>query len=665
MTEALDPARRATLELVCDTVVPSIAHAPDPHGLWATSARQLGVALAAEEALLNLPAVQRAGMMELLDILGEQGMEGMSQASREQSLMNMMLLGGAPAMVGVGGLVRLILFLTYGLPSLTEPGAPNPLWAAFGYPGPPGPAVAERTVRTATPDGDRLELDADVVIVGSGAGGGVIAGTLAQRGLSVVVLEGGSYRDEGAAAGLELPAYQEAYWRGGPQASADYNITLMAGAGLGGGTAINWNNSLRTRQWVRDEWAQAGLEDIGTEFDQHIDAVWDRLGVNDACSDLNGTHQKAKLGADRLGWKTSLVTRNVDPERYDPETSAFVGFGDISGQKQSTLRTYLQDASDAGAVIVANCAAERVLVEDGAAAGALGVWTDPADPSHTAEVVVRARHVVCAAGSLETPALLLRSGIGGPAVGRHLRLHPTAAVFGIYDDDLKAWWGAPQALLLDEFETGVDGDGYGFLVECSQYAPGLIGSSMPFTSAEAHKRTMEITPNVGVFVGLTRDHGSGTVTIDEDGQSVVQYALTDPIDIATMHRAMDAMVRMHEAAGAREISLLGVNPPVWRRGDDLEAFIARMQRMPLRFGGVTLFTAHQMGTARMGADPQTSVADPRGELHDTRGVWIGDASAFPTASGTNPMISVMALAHRTADAIALHAGVTDPDPVAA
>ena len=102
--------------------------------------------------------------------------------------------------------------------------------------------------------------------------------------------------------------------------------------------------------------------------------------------------------------------------------------------------------------------------------------------------------------------------------------------------------------------------------------------------------------------------------------------------------------------------------PRWRRGDDLEAFIAKAQRVPLRFGGQRLFSAHQMGTCRMGTDPETSVAGPWGELHDTPGVWIGDGSAFPTSSGTNPMISIMALAHRTAEAIA---GATAAEPVAA
>jgi choline dehydrogenase-like flavoprotein len=113
------------------------------------------------------------------------------------------------------------------------------------------------------------------------------------------------------------------------------------------------------------------------------------------------------------------------------------------------------------------------------------------------------------------------------------------------------------------------------------------------------------------------------------------------------------------AAGAREIQPMAAGAPRWREGDDLDRCIARWQRIPLRAGGFRLFCAHQMGTCRMGNDAQTSVADPWGQLHDTKGVWIGDGSAFPTASGTNPMISIMALARRTAEAIAAdHSGST-------
>jgi choline dehydrogenase-like flavoprotein len=123
-----------------------------------------------------------------------------------------------------------------------------------------------------------------------------------------------------------------------------------------------------------------------------------------------------------------------------------------------------------------------------------------------------------------------------------------------------------------------------------------------------------------------------------------------------LHMGVEKIVRLHQAAGAHTVVPWAGGLPMWRKGDDLERFLERIGRIPLRAGGLAMFSAHQMGSCRMGSDAQTSVAGPYGELHDTPGVWIGDGSAFPTPSGTNPMISIMALAHRTAEAIT---GVTD------
>jgi choline dehydrogenase-like flavoprotein len=268
-------------------------------------------------------------------------------------------------------------------------------------------------------------------------------------------------------------------------------------------------------------------------------------------------------------------------------------------------------------------------------------------------VTVRAPHVVVAAGALESPALLLRSEIGGSEVGKHLRLHPSVATMGTYPEKTEPWFGAPQSALVDEFCSGTDGDGYGFLVEGVQYTTGLGASAIPWVSGEQHKAALEDFGHVATFVSLTRDHGEGHVELDPaTGMGVPYYALTDPVDVETTRRGIEAQIRLHHAGGATRISVLATGAPVWHRGeDDLEAFIERAKKIPLRAGAMRMFAAHQMGTCRMGTDPATSVANQHGELHDTPGVWIGDASAFPTPSGTNPMITIMALAHRTAERI--------------
>ncbi len=651
---SITDTQRATLRTFCDTVVPSIERDHDPHGLWARSASDLMVPEMAELALAGMAPEVREGLLGLLDGLNAAGFNGQSQASREMTLKITGLAYGVPAQAGIGGLTKLVLFLAYGAPDPTT--GQNPNWAALGYPGPlSAPPQVEKTIRPVTPGSDTFEIEADVAIVGSGSGGGVIAGVLAHHGLQVVVLEAGPYVNEADFHMLEVPALQQTYWRGGPQTSADLNFTLLAGAALGGGSLINWTNCLRLTDLVRKEWADAGLADVATEFDKHLDAVAWRMSVNDECSDLNPLFERLSDAADRLGWHTQIAQRNVDPSKYDPMTAGYTGFGDQSGSKQSTAVTYLQDAYDLGASILVGTTVDKVLVEGGRAAGVVGTWTDPAT-GRTSAVTVKAPRVVVAAGSLESPAVLLRSGIGGPAVGQNLHLHPTTGAVAIYDTDVKPWWGAPHTLLVDHFEREME---HGFRLEGADYMPGVICQAVPFQSAEQHKAMVEGLGTGGGYLARIRDHGSGQVVIDADGQAQILYSLTDEIDVATMRKAIDSLVRLLVESGAREVQPMG-NQPMWRRGDDLDDYLERIARTPLAFGGVMLFSAHQMGSCRMGSDPTTSVADPQGQLHDTPGVWIGDASAFPTASGTNPMMSVWALAHRTAGFIAADAAATAP-----
>src|SRR5262249_49135529 len=153
------------------------------------------------------------------------------------------------------------------------------------------------------------------------------------------------------------------------------------------------------------------------------------------------------------------------------------------------------------------------------------------------------------------------------------------------------------------------------------------------------------------FINLTRDRGYGKVTIDADGNAVPQYLFTDELDVKNFRIGLERIMRMHKAAGAEGMISLARKDSIWREGEDFEAFVERPRDGSLAPREHAIFSAHQMGSCRMGRDPKTSVANPWGELHDTRGVWIGDASAFPTSSGTNPMITIMALAHRTAGAI--------------
>jgi choline dehydrogenase-like flavoprotein len=352
------------------------------------------------------------------------------------------------------------------------------------------------------------------------------------------------------------------------------------------------------------------------------------------------------------------AVRNVDPETYDPVAAGYTQFGDPSGSKMGTLNTYLRDAYDNGAVIVPQTKADQVCVEDGRACGVAATWSDP-ESGETRSVTVRAPQVVVACGALETPALLLRSGIGGPAVGQNLYLHPSAGLFGVYAKDQQAWWGPPQAAVMDEFRDL--GDGYGILVEGSQWYSGVFAFQLSRRDGKQAKEAMSKLGRMADFLFILRDHRGGNVTIDEAGEAVHTYELTDERDVAAYRKGLRVMAKLHEAAGAEEL-WFGATPRVWKRGEDLDAWCDELDTMHIGAGGLFIGSAHQMGSARMGTDPATSVAQPTGELHDVPGVWIGDTSAFPTPSGANPMLTCMALAHRTAEQIS---GQRDETPITA
>jgi choline dehydrogenase-like flavoprotein len=641
------PARRTTARSFCDTIFGSVAAESDEHGFWRCKASDFGVDLAFANALgTAVPEPFRSALIGLIDALGGMGFNDKALEQRE-AMVRAVAASSPYASAGVTLLTQIVLGLAYGLP---DAHGRNPTWPALGYPGPlRAPAAVDKPLRPLVIDRDQT-LDADVCVIGSGAGGGVIAGELARRGRSVLVIEAGGYFNEADFNQLEMWAYQNLYWRGGYIPTADGNVSLIAAATLGGGTQVNWENCVRTPAWVRRDWAQRGLDGLdGPAFDRAIDGVLERIGANDHCSELNGPHLRLEAGARALGYRFRRIHRNVDPRRHDPETAGYHGFGDVSGARQSTVNTYLADAQTRGTRIVVRARAERIIVEAGRATGVEVTATGPDGAAH--RLRVRAPQVVAACGALETPALLLRSALGGPAAGDYLHLHPVVFASGVYAEPQRAWWGPPQAGLIDEF-LQLDDD-HGFLLECPHHAMMVTAPALPWRSARDHKSTMALGPRTATFIAIPRDRGHGRVTIDASGGAVPSYAVREPRDIALLHRAMHEMLRLHEAAGAeQQLVSIGSELLRWYRGDDLDAFARRIQAAPLAAGGQPMFSAHQMGSARMGRDPSDSVAQPTGELHDVHGVWIGDTSAFPTAVGVNPMITCMALAVRTAEHIA-------------
>jgi choline dehydrogenase-like flavoprotein len=384
-----------------------------------------------------------------------------------------------------------------------------------------------------------------------------------------------------------------------------------------------------------------GLDGVdGPDFDACTERVWERLGVNTHATHHNRNTECMIAALTERGYSYEPLARNASQDD-DPRFCGYCNLGCQQGCKRSVLHTYLEDAARAGARFIVNCHAQRILTESGHAAGVEAIVDTPHGRT---DVRVSASTVVVAAGGIESPALLLRSGLGGPATGANLRVHPSWIVTGVYDEPIEAWSGQIQSAV--SFDLADCESDAGFLLESLALSPTFWASQSPFVDGRRHREELLKLRYMATWHAVSHDHGSGRVSLDAQGRSIVAWKLDDEVDQRVAVRAHAELARLHRAAGAGEIFTFHWREQRWRRPDSFDGFLSALASAP--FADYTAYSAHQMGSCRMGASIEDSVADGRGELHDTPGVWIGDASALPTAPGVNPMITIMALAERTA-----------------
>jgi choline dehydrogenase-like flavoprotein len=632
------------LTAVCDTLVPSVDPGRETGAratLLTTRASDTGVDQILGAVLPTwAPHVQRL----VADALGALGPEfaDLDEAARAERWRE--VLAGPATAPGALVLQSTVLAMFYTAP---DADGSNPTWAGIGYPGPllPPPSEAEfpKTLRVAElPPGDGpVTLSADAVVVGSGAGGGVAAARLAAAGLRVLVLEKGSYRNEPDLPQLEALSFPNLYLGGGFIWSTDASVGLLAGSTVGGGTTVNSMACLPTPDYVLREWRERGMQCAEPdEFAPHVEAVMRRINARPENTVHNRVNEILNRGFDAAGLRRATLARNArdDDARYCGECNA----GCLLGCKQSTMKTFLQDASDDGAQLVAGCDVRAVCQEGGRASGVRGVLRTEAGER---ELLVEAPVVVVAAGALASPALLLSSGIGGPAVGADLHVHPSYFMSGVFDEVVDGWAGQILTSVCHDFNR-VEGE-HGFVVEAAPMGLGFWTALTPWHDGEQHKREQVRLRHVSGVWGFGRDHGGGRISVDEHGLPLVTWGLDDPVDLAVVRRTHVELARILHAAGAREIFTFLPGDPRWREGEDFDAFLEQMAS--LRPEEILTLSAHQSGTCATGTDPATSVVDGRGRLHDVEGVYVVDASALPTAPGVNPMVSIEAFASKTAD----------------
>ncbi len=646
----LSPRQRQALEEICATFCPRQDGWPSPRELGVTDA-----VLAAVDASRPAEQQQLAGLLSLWDtpLLGLLAGAGFSRFSamtgaQRESVLRSWADSRLPQRRAVfQALRKAALLFYYIVPG--RYGGRNPAWDAIGYDGPLGPlAQAPPRALTVTAIERDTELDCDVVIVGSGAGGGAAAGVLAQAGLEVIVIESGGYYDDQDFDGSELRALT-GYYMAAPSATHDQSVGLIAGSCLGGGTVVNYSTSFRTPDEVREEWARQGVQAFtSADYTASLDAVCQRLGVNQEHNTPSTRERKLQEGCVKLGWHVDAMPRGVRACAQGRECG-YCGLGCRVGAKQSVVKTWLKDAHANGTRLIVRTQVERVVVQDGRARGVVGRTAD----GH--RLTVNARAVIASCGAIHTPALLRRSGLGNQNIGRHLRLHPAGVVFGVFDEALKPWEGVMQALYSDQFRDLHDG--YGLKLETAAQHPHLLIPFSPWRGSADHAALMEsISYTVPIGV-LLRDRDGGEVRVGRDGQPVVRYRLSD-FDAGHLRTGFDGAAQLLEAAGARRVfsshsRWVSYDPG---RSGSRERFMTDADAAGYGSGQVVLNSFHIMGSARMGGSPDSSACDPTGQTWDARDLYVLDGSSFPTASGVNPQISIQAIAHMSARGLAARLG---------
>ena len=619
--------RERTLAAIVDTFVPAAEGLP--------SASELGVhrRLLEEVDALGRPALRR--QLDLLlwaagSAVGNLVVSGrphsvtaMDQAGREAWLRGLAVSPIPLRRTAFQDLKRLTLLLAYGMEE-------SPWRARTGFVPPEPDAPSPSRIRARTPSAGET-LDADAVVIGSGAGGGVAAAILAAAGKRVLVLERAAMVTEDRFGGPELAGLGALFLDRGLAATSDRWISIRAGSAVGGGTVVNWSSSLRAPAAVREEWRAAG---IGDDLDEHYAAIERDMSVNTDESAQNGPNGRLAAGLDALGVGYETIPRNV----RDCGDCGPCAVGCRSGAKQSVLRTFLATACDAGTEVLDRTEALTVLVERGRAAGVTARVPG-------GEITVRAPLVALAGGSILSPAVLQRSGIAHGTAGRNLHLHPVSAVGGVYGESLAPWSGVPQSVMSDAFAE-IDGT-WGFRLESAPTHPGLIASGFPWWDPATHREYMRRCDGVAAFLAIVRDRSTGRVDLEKDGSVTVRYSPGSAERVLLRRGALEA-AKLHRAAGAERIVPLITPPLDWTAGQPFEPYLEELAARPITPNRILLFTAHQMSSCRIGLSPRDSVADPDGQVHGVPGLYVTDASAMPTASGVNPMLSLMALARRTA-----------------
>lgn len=506
----------------------------------------------------------------------------------------------------------------------------------------------------------------DVVVIGTGAGGGITAEILARAGLDVLMVEEGPLKSSSDFRMREADAYPQLYQESAARKTKDKAINILQGRCVGGSTTVNWTSSFRTPEptlaWWRERYRLDGYtaESMAPWF------AWveERLSIGPWESAPNENNEILRRGAKRLGFEAAAIRRNV----RGCLDLGYCGVGCPTNAKQSMLVTTIPAALDSGATLYAGARAARLEIGDGRARSLEIDWLDAQGirPSRR-RTRVRAKHFVIAGGSINSPALLLRSQAPDPhgQLGSRTFLHPTVVSAATFAETVAGFRGAPQTVYSDHFlETQpIDGP-IGYKLEAPPIHPVLFATTL-HGYGKAHAERMRDFAHTHALIALLRDGfhedaPGGRVELRGDGSPVLDYPLTAFV-FDGVRRALLSMAEVQFAAGAQVVY------PVHELADGYTTWAdARraIDALPLEPLLTRIVSAHVMGGCAFSADDRSGVVDPEGRHWQLANVSVHDGSLFPTSIGANPQLSIYAFAARLASTLAQRLAGSEPAPSA-
>lgn len=632
MARHLSSSQMATIEALAETVAPACEHLP-------VSSAEVGVA-AELDALLERFDRRSRRMLRLLAsvarfaplLAGRRAtLAGLSRSRREAYLREVMARPGLDQEVIVN--LRALCAMVYG---------GDPRFRAYVgdhnqpyKPDLPVPPERELPVLCHPELAASEDVECDVLVVGSGAGGATVAREFARHGLDVVIVEDGGPVRRADFRGRALHRVVEYYRDNGLTSTfGGSTIAVPMGRVVGGTTVVNSGTCLRAPDFVLESWARtdgatlAAPEAMGPAYEE----LAERLQIEPVAADVMGNNGLiARRGAEALGLRAGPIPR---------PTSGCAGtgqcaFGCPRDAKQAMHLTHLPDAVAAGARIFGRCRVDRLRLKGRRVVAAEARILDGRRRPTPHRLTFHARVVFLCAGALVTPALLLRSGFGrtGGALGGNLRIHPGSGISGRFAETVNGWQGVMQSFAIDEWLEE------GMLLEAT-FPPlglGYSAGALPGVGEE-HAEQLAKVANVAAIGSIISDISSGRVRVVPGLGPIMLYRMGRE-DATRTVTAMARAARVLFAAGAEEVYPGVPAVPVLRNPREAAA----LESKGLRPAELKVSAYHPMGTARMGADPARSVCDPSGRVHGAFNLYVADASLLPGSTHVNPQLTLMAL----------------------